>query len=651
MTLVDPIVTPTNLSGFPQNGHTYTNVTPFTYRDGLTFASKLEGLSSWIYRTLVPHIDGELGAFQQSWDDEITALQAAVNVALAAQAENVNDALATETANNDAKIAELEADVEAAVNSVINSSITVNDAVVKGILQNLTSLTRVYLDSVYGKKSDVDNLLALTSTGRLGTALTDSVTDHEGRIDDIEASESEWYANLHGVVADGVTDQSTAVNAFLVAAAAAGKIAVFKRDSVVAIGASIFPPSNSRINLNGATFKYLGLGDADDCTIEIKSVTNVQLYNGYVDGNKTAYAAATEWRHAIAVRNSSNIVIRDMKVFNTKGDGYYIGDQAIGYSQDVNLYNVIADACYRNGISISHALNVTVSDSIFSNTSGTAPMAGCDVEPNTETVPCANITFTNCVFTGNAQFGYMAAFPVNSPTALQGNVNFIGCSNYGNGVADNGLGGGVRIVRVRGFNVIGGEIINNKGEGIRIDSTGAPQDVAFTNVNISGNSKQGILVIAPVARFVLTGCTVSGNGLAAANTIPGIDFAPTAAISGGVRLIGNICNGSSQSYGLRTNANTQRLVAIGNDFAFNGTGPYSIATAAGASTILDVGQVVTGTEFAIRLGGRVLLSGGIAVPAGSTDVLAVAPTGTLAKKMRVWDDAGVLLGFVPLYPA
>jgi len=157
MTIVNPIVTPTNLSGFPAGLHNYTNITPFTYRDGMSFLEKVESLQNWLYTILVPHIDGEMSSFETAWNDEVTSLIATVNTALTTQADEVNTAISTETASNDQKIADLTTWVSEQIATIVQNSLEANDGVVQGLVNNTNSLARAALDAVYQKKGTVDD--------------------------------------------------------------------------------------------------------------------------------------------------------------------------------------------------------------------------------------------------------------------------------------------------------------------------------------------------------------------------------------------------------------------------------------------------------------------------------------------------------------
>ena len=150
MTIINWPNTPTPMDTFPVHWRPYSNITPFTYSDGMTYLEFLESLRAWLRDRLIPHIDTELNSLSEQFVVGITDLTSAVNDALAEQ--------------NTYVLAQLNNAVEA----VINSSIEVSDPVIMGVLNNATSAVRAFLDSHYAPKvgisiADYPNLKAAIS--------------------------------------------------------------------------------------------------------------------------------------------------------------------------------------------------------------------------------------------------------------------------------------------------------------------------------------------------------------------------------------------------------------------------------------------------------------------------------------------------------
>jgi hypothetical protein len=81
------------------------------------------------------------------------------------------------------------------------------------------------------------------------------------------------------------------------------------------------------------------------------------------------------------------------------GDGFYIGGGV-----NLNLSRCVSDRNRRQGMSIIACKNLYVADSIFSNTSGTPPSAGIDIEPDKGCV-IEGVNVLNCKLFGNAGAG------------------------------------------------------------------------------------------------------------------------------------------------------------------------------------------------------------------------------------------------------
>lgn len=128
----------------------------------------------------------------------------------------------------------------------------------------------------------------------------------------------------------------------------------------------------------------------------------------YVDGS------TSQWGHGVLIQNSRNVRIERANVMKCIGDGFTItggsgqhtGDMSQA-SRDIILNHVKAQFNRRQGLSIIHAENVVVKNSVFSDT-GTiefqSPSAGIDIEPNLEphNQTTRNIKIVNCKCERNA---------------------------------------------------------------------------------------------------------------------------------------------------------------------------------------------------------------------------------------------------------
>jgi hypothetical protein len=97
--------------------------------------------------------------------------------------------------------------------------------------------------------------------------------------------------------------------------------------------------------------------------------------------DRTLYTTG-EWRHGVYIFGAQRVVISGLESSDQGGDGFYIGGPSGNPSVDVILKGCSADNNRRQGLSITSARRVTVVDSDFDDTQGTAPEFGVDLEPN-----------------------------------------------------------------------------------------------------------------------------------------------------------------------------------------------------------------------------------------------------------------------------
>lgn len=235
---IDPIP----LDDFPRTGRPWNNITPFTYRDGLTYLEVLEALRAWVRDVLTAHLNGEMEEFAENWnqvlndfqvaviesfdqkmeefDVDVQAFKDAVNeqfatlrqsleADIASQLATVNDALAawdstyaTFTANiqalvdqwtsvqienNDVITAAIIADPESATRAALQPLLSdgVTDAVVNAIVSDESTATRQTIDgaAVDALGPALNSLtLAIGDNGDAIVANGDAIDAHDGRI-------------------------------------------------------------------------------------------------------------------------------------------------------------------------------------------------------------------------------------------------------------------------------------------------------------------------------------------------------------------------------------------------------------------------------------------------------------------------------------
>jgi len=152
-------------------------------------------------------------------------------------------------------------------------------------------------------------------------------------------------------------------------------------------------------------------------------VSDVEISGGRIIGDRYNHlGSAGEWGHAIMIRGSKRVTIRDIHLSQCWGDGISIGGAMVLNrptisSVDVVVANVVSTGNRRQGLTIGQAARVQVWDSEFSNTGGIKPGAGIDIEPDPKDTGIADtIHIENCVIKNNEGNGVILYRPTKRVT-------------------------------------------------------------------------------------------------------------------------------------------------------------------------------------------------------------------------------------------
>jgi hypothetical protein len=151
-----------------------------------------------------------------------------------------------------------------------------------------------------------------------------------------------------------------------------------------------------------------------DCLFTARLKQNITL-NGYgaafrmwkTDYHTDAYTKA-EWRHCLSILSCSNVKVHGLTLADSGGDGIYLGVAQRGVTNtNVHIKDVVCDGNNRQGISVISAEDLLIEDTVLKNTSGTAPRAGIDFEPNQASEKIVNCVMRNCVAENNDGGAYV----------------------------------------------------------------------------------------------------------------------------------------------------------------------------------------------------------------------------------------------------
>ena len=171
-----------------------------------------------------------------------------------------------------------------------------------------------------------------------------------------------------------------------------------------------------------------------DYLLELSSVTNVIVRGGEgsalrmwkCDYQKPPYEPG-EWRHALTIRKGCrNILVENLRLLQSGGDGLSVS------GTDIIIRNCVCDGNHRQGMSVFDVENLLVENCVFSNTSGTAPQAGVDLEPDHSYQKLKDIVFRNCVSYGNTGAGFLTCLIQQTGDSLPVGITFENCRAWSN---------------------------------------------------------------------------------------------------------------------------------------------------------------------------------------------------------------------------
>ncbi|HET6806892.1 MAG TPA: right-handed parallel beta-helix repeat-containing protein, partial [Frateuria sp.] len=143
--------------------------------------------------------------------------------------------------------------------------------------------------------------------------------------------------------------------------------------------------------------------------IRVWRADNVQIIGGRVVGERDQHRGDRgEWGYGINIQASNNVLVEGTHVSDCWGDGIWIGAFGRGaraeLSTDVTVRNVVCTNNRRQGLSLGPCRHVRILDSTFSNTHGTKPQSGIDLEPMGQG-ETRDVLIQGCTMTGNQGCG------------------------------------------------------------------------------------------------------------------------------------------------------------------------------------------------------------------------------------------------------
>jgi hypothetical protein len=247
------------------------------------------------------------------------------------------------------------------------------------------------------------------------------------------------YAYLPGDIrrygantAPGTTDMTSAIAACLLVAPVHG--AYFQPETYLT--GKHTPPGGSYIYLPpGCVLLDSGALGTNERLINVTNDdVHIVGYGATIQGNRAAYVSPGEQRHGVFIFGGNRIYIEGLASDGHPGDGFYIGDNA----EHVKLEWCSGDDNRRQGCSITSGRHVRVVDCEFTNTNGTSPSAGLDIEPNSSSDVLEDIKIIRLRSTDNDGAGIVVFLANWNSTSNYADIDIIGLYTARNGRIDIG---------------------------------------------------------------------------------------------------------------------------------------------------------------------------------------------------------------------
>jgi len=454
-----------------------------------------------------------------------------------------------------------------------------------------------------------------------------------------------------GVVGDG-SDETTKMQSAFAAVTAGVRLSLSGLTVTINDALSVTDKSNFIIDGEGGTIIAKN-GMAVSSGKGLLYLTNCEKFkveNITFDANRANRTPAEVAAHTVTITRCRKFIFENVYSNNAVVDGFYFAasdntDPAT-YCLDFQMIGCFANNCYRQGASVINAYDFQFIGGAYTNTNGTAPQAGIDVESNTgATLGNARGLFQGVRFEGNAGSGiqlsnvggsqefvvdscYFSANGAGGVLNYADLVNVRSCTFKNHSAAPGGGVGGIltfaNAIAIRGGSAVGNIFTSNTAAIPCIYAGGSPQNISIRdNIILDHANAGGISSVG--SNNVINGNTIRSCGGIGINVATGSDvvvennkvnaatgrgifnsatrtkivnnvITNTASVSGGYiqaagtdpLVVGNVCSSDSSvsDIGIRVDGNA--LAVYSNAcINLNSTDPYSFITSANDETVFN----------------------------------------------------------------
>ena len=253
----------------------------------------------------------------------------------------------------------------------------------------------------------------------------------------------------------------------------------------------------------------------DDCLLRLANVSDVKISGqrgSQLRMRRDDYAVPSrgsctscrpyrkaEWRMGIWLdATARNVVLEKLHVTESGGDGLFVYGAV-----NTTVQDCVFDKHYRQGMSIISADGLLVERSTFSDTNGTAPAAGIDIEPDRPGMYMRAVVLRDVTACNNSGGGFMInAGQLNSSTAdisiTVTNMTVNGSAGVGIAVGNVvGVGGSISISGSRVHNTVGCGLAIYRKAAAKATATLSLADVNFSRVALGDKAEPGKAGCAP----------------------------------------------------------------------------------------------------------------------------------------------------------
>lgn len=233
-------------------------------------------------------------------------------------------------------------------------------------------------------------------------------------------------------------------------------------------------------------------------------------------------------RHTINIFTSRNVLIQNLTLRSSGGDGVYVGHHPRKRpSENITIYRVVCEDHLRQGISVTGVTNMLVKDSSFNYTSGSAPECGIDIEPNYPQNSIVNFRAVNCDFNWNDNAGIWINLSKLDETSEPASITFENCRIKDNqrGIIIWHSGSGTPSEAGR-IEFIDCEISGTKNRSIAVHAHLVENlDIVFDGINVDNKgSGYGAMYVTSPVRENIHGLHVRGLSVTEDRERPPIEF-------------------------------------------------------------------------------------------------------------------------------